>query len=224
MIPISAADVKSAIRCFDAGVRPYPFAQPRIWYLVTSKGRAYPLKYIYAMAIGRQPGTFHTSEPRRVIQGLGFKIKPLPKNLEVESTRGYSASAKSGQYFPDEIPCPETVIEGAKQTVVVNKYERNLAARIKCIEKRGVSCAACHFNFEQTYGSRGAGYIHVHHLKPLGEIGQELQTRSRERLATSLSQLSRHAPPNSSSNINCRTKNHHGGSEEKITWAPGLRR
>lgn len=172
MIPISAADVKSAIRRFDAGVRPYPFAQPRIWYLVTSKGRAYPLKYIYAMAIGRQPGTFHTSEPRRVIQGLGFKIKPLPKNLEVESTRGYSASAKSGQYFPDEIPCPETVIEGAKQTVVVNKYERNLSARKKCIKNWGVSCAVCHFNFEQTYGSQGAGYIHIHHLKPLGEIGE----------------------------------------------------
>ena len=172
MIPISVADVKSAIRRYDDGQRPYPFAQPRAWYLVSSTGRAYPLKYIYALAIGRRPGTFNTSEPIQVIPKLGFKIKRVPKNLEVEFTKRYWTSAKSGQYFPDEIPEPETVTEGAKQTVVVNKYERNLAARIKCIEKWGVSCAVCNFHFEQTYGSRGASYIHVHHLKPLGEIGK----------------------------------------------------
>ena len=172
MIPISADDVKSAIRRYDAGLRPYRFTQPRAWYLVTSKGRAYPLKYIYALAIGRQPGTFNTSEPIQVIQKLGFKIRRLSKNLEVGSMKRYSASAKSDQYLPDEIPKPETVIEGAKLTVVINKYERNLPARIKCIETWGVSCAVCNFNFEQTYGSRGTRYIHVHHLKPLSEIGE----------------------------------------------------
>ena len=28
----------------------------------------------------------------------------------------------------------------------------------------------CGFNFEQTYGEIGEGYIHVHHIKPLSEI------------------------------------------------------
>lgn len=65
--------------------------------------------------------------------------------------------------------------EGAKQVVTVNKYERNLAARVKCIEEWGVCCAVCGFDFEQVYGSRGAGYIHVHHLRPLGEIGKSYQ-------------------------------------------------
>lgn len=87
----------------------------------------------------------------------------------------YWAVATSEQEYPDEIQQPDTVTEGAKQTVVVNKYERKLAARLKCIEKWGVTCSVCTFNFENRYGNRGAGYIHVHHLKPLSEIGEEYQ-------------------------------------------------
>lgn len=85
----------------------------------------------------------------------------------------YWALATSIQEFPDEVERPETVTEGAKKTVVVNKYERNLSARLRCIEKWGASCSVCDFNFEQTYGALGAGYIHVHHLVPLSKIGKE---------------------------------------------------
>lgn len=83
----------------------------------------------------------------------------------------YWAQVDSSHQYPDEVVEPAKVFEGAKQEVVVNKYERSLSARIACIEKWGVSCAVCGFNFEQSYGDIGAGYIHVHHLKPLGEIG-----------------------------------------------------
>ncbi len=87
----------------------------------------------------------------------------------------YWASGQSEQEFPDEVNNPDTVTEGAKQTVIVNKFERNPTARLKCIDKWGVVCTVCGFNFEKTYGDRGAGYIHVHHLKPLSEIGEAYQ-------------------------------------------------
>jgi predicted HNH restriction endonuclease len=29
----------------------------------------------------------------------------------------------------------------------------------------------CGFNFEEKYGSRGAGFIHVHHLNPIADAG-----------------------------------------------------
>ena len=71
---------------------------------------------------------------------------------------------------------PETVTEGAKKTVVVNKYERDPAARNMCIAKWGVRCCSvCGFNFEERYGALGKGFIHVHHLKPLSEIGEEYE-------------------------------------------------
>jgi len=77
--------------------------------------------------------------------------------------------------FPEEVPNSTKVVEGAKKEVVVNKYERDPSARLKCIEKWGIKCAICNFDFEEKYGSRGAGYIHVHHLKPLSEIGEEYE-------------------------------------------------
>ncbi len=74
--------------------------------------------------------------------------------------------------FPSEIDDDVTVLEGAKKRVWVNRYERDRTARTLCIEKYGISCFVCQFNFEDKYGSFGAGFIHVHHLKPLGEIGE----------------------------------------------------
>jgi predicted HNH restriction endonuclease len=72
--------------------------------------------------------------------------------------------------FPDEIG-DGPYIEGAAETVVVNKFERNQDARDACIGHYGITCQACGFDFEASYGSVGKGFIHVHHVVPLSEIG-----------------------------------------------------
>jgi 5-methylcytosine-specific restriction enzyme A len=64
-------------------------------------------------------------------------------------------------------------LEGATQTVLVNRYERNIEARRACIRHFGLSCGVCGFNFEQTYGEIGIGFIHTHHLTPLANIGAQ---------------------------------------------------
>lgn len=73
---------------------------------------------------------------------------------------------------PEELPEPDTYIEGAKQQITVNAYERNPAARRRCLEHYGTMCAVCAFNFEAVYGELGKGFIHVHHLRPLAEVGE----------------------------------------------------
>lgn len=74
--------------------------------------------------------------------------------------------------FPDEIVGSEKFTEGSKKTIIVNSYERNPDARQKCIEHYGLLCSVCAFDFEKVYGEIGMGFIHVHHLKPLSEIGE----------------------------------------------------
>jgi len=64
-------------------------------------------------------------------------------------------------------------VEGALQTVKVNRFERNQKARDVCISHHGVSCKVCDINFVQTYGDLGAGFIHVHHIVPISEICNE---------------------------------------------------
>ncbi len=72
---------------------------------------------------------------------------------------------------PDEVQA-EVFVEGAVREIRVNAYERNPAARDECIAYYGASCVICGFNFEDRYGSIGRGYIHVHHIVPISDVGR----------------------------------------------------
>lgn len=63
--------------------------------------------------------------------------------------------------------------EGKKTEIILDKYERNKEAREICLKKYGFSCTICSFNFEETFGEIGKGFIHVHHIVPLSSIGKE---------------------------------------------------
>ena len=71
--------------------------------------------------------------------------------------------------YPDDIE-DTRIIEGKKQTIIVNAYERNSKARHKCIEYYGYDCSVCGFNFEKIYGESGKNFIHVHHIVPIATI------------------------------------------------------
>lgn len=78
------------------------------------------------------------------------------------------------EIFPDEITAT-ALYEGAVSQVLVNAYERNPVARQKCIEWYGTSCCVCGFNFGKVFGELGQGFIHIHHVLPLSEIGEEYE-------------------------------------------------
>lgn len=65
--------------------------------------------------------------------------------------------------------------EGSRTSVYVNKYERNAKARQLCIEHYGTDCFICKQNMAAIYGDTASGLVHVHHVKPLAEIGEEYQ-------------------------------------------------
>lgn len=79
--------------------------------------------------------------------------------------------------FADELPTEdmEAFQEGIKRTILVNSYERNPKARKLCVEYWGISCSVCEINFEKLYGEIGKGFIHVHHLIPVSQIGELYQ-------------------------------------------------
>lgn len=63
--------------------------------------------------------------------------------------------------------------EGAVTKVLVNKYERNAKARQECIAQHGCKCVVCGCDFAERYGKLGEGFIHVHHIVPIGSVGKE---------------------------------------------------
>ncbi len=134
--------------------------QPSIQGLLAPKG----FTYIFCREDNRAPFRFVGAGKAKQIQDVTpvevlWELMPVPN----------SASA----VLPEEIIRPETVVEGAKRTITVNAYERDRGARERCIQHWGVICHVCGFDFERRYGELGAGFIHVHHLKPLADIGEE---------------------------------------------------
>jgi hypothetical protein len=77
--------------------------------------------------------------------------------------------------LPEEISASLPYREGLAQQIYVNRYERNQAARAACLRHYGTSCVICGFDFGTTFGSPGEGYIHVHHTRPLADIGEEYE-------------------------------------------------
>jgi 5-methylcytosine-specific restriction protein A len=67
---------------------------------------------------------------------------------------------------------PERLPEGSRTVVQVNRYERSPINRANCIAMQGDSCKACGFNFASIYGPVGAGFIHVHHVIPVSQLGE----------------------------------------------------
>jgi len=78
-----------------------------------------------------------------------------------------------GVELPGEVGFPGGFIEGATRLVVVNAYERNPEARAACIVHYGHLCRVCDCDLGAIYGQVAEGFIHVHHLKPLAEIGEK---------------------------------------------------
>lgn len=66
--------------------------------------------------------------------------------------------------------------EGAAIAVSHLRRERDpklRAAKIAAVKRSDapVACEVCDFDFEVAYGSRGGGYIEVHHIRPLHDSG-----------------------------------------------------
>lgn len=100
---------------------------------------------------------------------------PHPAFVRTLQPHAAATHARSQSWFPDEVDPSATHPEGAVLRVLVNKYERSREARDQCIQAYGHACWVCGFDFAEVYGDEFAGYIHVHHLRPLSEIGREYQ-------------------------------------------------
>jgi 5-methylcytosine-specific restriction endonuclease McrA len=65
--------------------------------------------------------------------------------------------------------------EGGPQRSLVNRYERNRAARRACIDHWEARCWLCGFDFGKVYGDKMSGFIHVHHETMRSTAGENHQ-------------------------------------------------
>lgn len=91
---------------------------------------------------------------------------------------GYAVSESVARPLPEELAEPPempTFTEGSRRRVVVNRYERDLSARRRCLEIHGMVCDVCRVDLSTVYGPEAEGLVHVHHLLPLAEVGDSYE-------------------------------------------------
>jgi len=130
-------------------------------------------------------------------EGTKFVWQLRPELVEALIATGLTGD----EIYPDELPTENTeeLFEGIKRTVTVNSFERNSKAKQLCVKHWKAICAVCTFDFEKTYGEIGKGFIHVHHLTPVSQIGKAYQVDPINDLIPVCpnchSMLHRHEPP-----------------------------
>ena len=120
---------------------------------------------------------FHREDSRSPFTFAGIaNAKSVQDETPVQITWEFSQSSEQRpEVLPEEVTQPEKYIEGSTKKISVNTYERNPHARKKCVAFYGYGCSVCNFDFGKVFGDLGKGFIHVHHLKQLAEVGQEYQ-------------------------------------------------
>jgi len=114
------------------------------------------------------------------IQASGVML-PEPVADALEKLWGRRTTG-SDPILPDELPSILTYLEGAQKTVIVNAYERNPQARAACVAHFGLRCAVCDILLAERYGPLAAGFIHVHHIKPLSKVTPEYRVNPKKDL------------------------------------------
>ena len=103
-------------------------------------------------------------------QSSGIRIKDevlsTLRELWAEVTMSYPSNPEESVYLEGE---SGGAVEGTKKSVYTTTYERDSKVRRAFLKDKHLKCEVCGFDFEEAYGKLGAGYIEVHHKKPVSE-------------------------------------------------------
>jgi 5-methylcytosine-specific restriction enzyme A len=84
---------------------------------------------------------------------------------------GLDAAPELSEEVRDDIGSPEfaSLVE-IRRYRMHRRIERNPSAAKAAKQQHGVRCQACHFEFGETYGAIGHGFIEAHHLRPISQL------------------------------------------------------
>jgi 5-methylcytosine-specific restriction enzyme A len=146
------------------------FRNPNGVYMKVMNFRRFDPQYTEQGKKGLQRGGKLELEVWNDFAGKAVELSEVVKSIRLALSEGTVPVASEEE--DEEVAEAD---EGRILTRIHRARERNreLVARKKAavLEIHGtLECEVCSFDFQQTYGSRGAGFMEVHHLKPLSTL------------------------------------------------------
>lgn len=157
----SRTTVLDSMTRLTAGEAPEGFGKALKWFVRHPEtGTLLSAEMVWGLATGQTGRDFTAHQARDGLRRLGFDV-PGPDQPAAEIAES-----------PESLAALPPAFEGAERQVTRNIRERDPAAR-RAAEahwrqlRGGLICEGCGIDFGQTYGQRGEGFMHFHHLNPL---------------------------------------------------------
>lgn len=145
-------EIESAFVRYANGERPWRFVEPN-WFVISSSGTLYPLKYIWALVTNSEPKSFNTRIARNELGKRNYSVV----NRNQFSTQG----SVTGKIKP-----------GAK-LVLSMSYERSEEVKNAVLKRANGVCERCRTPAPFKRKKDKTPYLEVHHKKQLAHGGED---------------------------------------------------
>ena len=167
-VEITKAHVEQAILRYEKGDRPFHYTASKSWFIVR-KNTLYPLKYIYALTINKEPSTFHTSVAMAVLQKIRIELIHSPQN---ENEKFHNRVCNSIDNTVERRSRLKTADKFPKQKVTeVFVFDRNPDVVAEILVRANGYCEECGERAPFQRRKDGSPYLEVHHKIHLSNGG-----------------------------------------------------
>ncbi len=171
MIPhdIKHSHIKSAIKHIE--LEGIPTLRKSRRYNLLYHGKLYPPKYVISLATQFSSGKLHHPSHFNAIEAIGY----------FKSHNYIIIDNQNIITIQDEIP-KHTFHEGMRKLKIHYMIERDkrlpkIAKRQRLLQTGSLNCDVCGFDFANTYGKIGVGYIEAHHIMPISQLSKNTETK-----------------------------------------------
>lgn len=168
---LTKSSIEKAIRDYDNGERPFRYTKPKSWYIKGSKKNLYPLKYIYAMAIGSPPSSFNSSKPISEFPAYGFQPIRKTEDPNEEFERKVLASLKDSKGRAARLK--EAAAIPVTRIVSTIVFIRNPDVVAEVLAQANGVCSLCNQRAPFKRKKDQSPYLEVHHRKRLADGGED---------------------------------------------------
>ena len=165
--------IEKAFLDFDKGIRPDGYRAPKYWYVLSSKGKPYPAKAIWAMAINDRPGNFNTRDARIGFTKLEYSLidtrvtfEQADFDAEVEKSKSDSKENRQ-QRLKNASKEPEVVYTLSKL------FMRNPDVVAEVLSRANGICEKCESPAPFLRKRDETPYLEVHHIHQLAHGGND---------------------------------------------------
>jgi hypothetical protein len=152
-----------------------PSERRSVHYDLVLDGKCYPPKYVISLAAKFAHGREHPPADFDAVEAKNFF---LGRDYEVIDRRGKTKAETIIANEDDESAFPEGRERFGKHRTLERDGAISRKAKAKRLKETGrLECEVCGFDFVETYGTVGTGFIEAHHTIPVASLDGREKTK-----------------------------------------------